>query len=580
MSLCDWSATMSQGKSLEILETLALSHARESGPYSTALIDMLERRDWVAICKYEPDYNIGASASSVLAMRQTLGFFTKLESLDVGVDKERAAYAKFVEAEDLCRQTNQMFRMRRNGRFSFPRRVEAAISAARRKIAKVLGPCPKLADLRLGFGPGATVSTRKCDANPLSKMAGGLRCSTDLLASGLLPELLREVPHWCDALDTSKAYSIDEEGWLVETVDVAIEPGRLEFVPKSAFIYRTMVVEPCLNGFAQHGLGDLIARLLRLVGVDVRDQTVNQRLALEGSITGHLATIDLSSASDTICRELVRALLPADWYKLLAAFRTSEVTYRGETIALEKFSSMGNGFTFPLETLIFWALTRSTVPEGTVSTYGDDIICPSSYYDEVAEVLTCAGFVINQRKSYSKGPFRESCGCDYYNGINVRPFYQKDLVSWRSMFVLHNWYTRKSDLERAAIARHLIPRPLRIYGPDGYGDGHLVSDEYPIHHSRRALRSGWGGHFFETFSPISKRVRNKYPGDWVSPLYSVYARDTIPAIPLPDTPCRKAESDPYDAPQGYIGSREPTGAPTWSVPGVEGYKKTLIYILG
>lgn len=44
MSLCDWSATMSQGKTLEVLETLALSHARESGPYSAALLDMLNRR--------------------------------------------------------------------------------------------------------------------------------------------------------------------------------------------------------------------------------------------------------------------------------------------------------------------------------------------------------------------------------------------------------------------------------------------------------------------------------------------------------------------------------------------------------
>ena len=572
MSLCDWSAAMPQSQALAILKGLALSHARESGPYSTDLVRMLQADDWVGLCAYEPDYGINADAHHVSAMRQALGFFTKLESLDIGVDKEAVAFRKFVEAEQRCKETNQILKAGREGKFTFHPRVVSAIKRAQRKIAKVLGPCPSMESLKLKFGPGATVSIKRTDASPLAKMASGLECSADMYASGLLPELLREVPHWLHALDES-VWSVDEEGWLVETVAVTIKCGNLVFVPKNAKTYRSIMVEPSLNGFLQSGIGDLIARRLRRSGVDITNQQTNQGLALLGSINGELATIDLSSASDTIARELVRLLLPYDWYCLLRAARTSECTYKGNTLALEKFSSMGNGFTFPLETLIFWGLTSAAVPEGTVNAYGDDIICPSRYYDEVVEVLTCCGFEVNASKSYASGPFRESCGCDYYKGINVRPYYQKIDVSVRTLFTLHNWYVRKGDPDRADLVRSIIPRHLRIFGPDGYGDGHLVSARYPKHVSSRAIRRGWGGHFFETITAIPRRVRSPYPGDWVSPLYSIYVREPEPLF-------ASADGAPYETSQGYRSGENPGDRPTWTVPGLEGYKKTMIYTLG
>lgn len=371
----------------------------------------------------------------------------------------------------------------------------------------------------------------------------------------------------------------------METVDVRLCAGNLAFVPKNAKTYRSIVVEPCLNGFAQAGLGKYIAKRLRSVGVDIRNQVPNQEWALLGSLLGDLATIDLSSASDMIARELVRALLPEDWYRLLSAFRTSEVLYKGKTIALEKFSSMGNGFTFPLETLIFWALTRSAVGnDGIVSVYGDDIICPVSSYGRVTEVLTAVGFIVNPDKSYAAGPFRESCGCDYYNGINVRPFYQKHLVSGRSLFVLHNWYARRFDPERAALVRKAIPRELRIYGPDGYGDGHLVSDEYPRIRKPKDVKRGFSGHSFETYTPITRKYKSPYAGDYVSPLYSVYVREALDLVDWENIPSQfgtdfSDDAPPRDAPQGYT-QDGPHSRPTWPLPGVKGYRRSLIYILG
>jgi len=87
---------------------------------------------------------------------------------------------------------------------------------------------------------------------------------------------------------------------------------------------------------------------LGLFGVNLRDQSVNQRYALLGSIDGSLATIDLSSASDTVSYALVMSLLPSGWFDLLDLFRSECVEVPGGVIELEKFSSMGNAYTFEL----------------------------------------------------------------------------------------------------------------------------------------------------------------------------------------------------------------------------------------
>lgn len=562
-----WTQPLGLADSLEILRSLALEHARESGPYADQIFPLIENRRWVELIAYELDYNIGASPLHVLNARQALGFFQKLEPLDIGVDKEEVAFIKFERSERLCAATNELFRALRLGRASVPSHVWQILLSARRKIRGVLGLPPSLDQIKMRFGPGATTSIRKIDANPVTKMAAGFACSTDVLASGLLPSVLREVPHWTASIE-GNSWSIDDEGFLVETVPVEITPGHLAFVPKNAKTYRSIVVEPVLNGFVQAGLGDVIARRLLRVGVDVRDQTANQRSALEGSLDGSLATIDLSSASDLISTEVVRFLLPDDWFRLLASFRTSEVEYKGSSIFLQKFSSMGNGFTFPLETLIFYALTQAACHDPRVLAYGDDIICPSELAPLVMETLRYCGFEVNSEKSYASGPFRESCGKDYYLGINVRPFYQKTLVSGRSLFVLHNYYVRSGSTERAQAVRQFIPRSLRIYGPEGYGDGHLVSETYPRTYKKRDVERGYCGFYFETYRATPRKFRNIYPGDWASPLYSVYTRGEVPLI-HPDIPVND-----------YVSAVDSsTFRARWSLPGDDGYSRTLIYSL-
>jgi hypothetical protein len=207
-------------------------------------------------------------------------------------------------------------------------------------------------------------------------------------------------------------------------------PGAVLFtVPKKTDIDRCACKEPDLNMFLQKGVGRLIRSRLKRFGINLNDQSINRKLAHVGSLTGSLATIDLSSASDTITVEAVRALLPQEWFEYLDDIRSHFVEIDGVNHRTEMFSSMGNGFTFELESLLFYALVRTVtyfegIP-GVVSVYGDDLILPSQAYEMTSWVLSEFGFSVNASKSFADGPFRESCGGHYHFGNDVTPFYLK-----------------------------------------------------------------------------------------------------------------------------------------------------------
>jgi hypothetical protein len=285
------------------------------------------------------------------------------------------------------------------------------------------------------------------------------------------------------------ALLVDQDYGVIANPMPSVKKGnRITFVPKTAEIDRVIAVEPHLNVFFQGGLGVMIRRRLKQrASVDLNDQTLNQQLARIGSVSDSLATIDLEGASDTVCRELVRELLPEDWFYWLDITRSHYGELPdGTVLRYQKFSSMGNGATFDLESLIFWALSVAvTEIQGYntfwVNTFGDDIIVPSGCYDEVVHVLEGVGFLVNQSKSFSNGPFRESCGKDWFNGFPVRPVYLKDIpdtvVSWLILAnqiraLSHLWcdgYGCDIRLKKAydyCVSR--IPKDLRYQVPKGY----------------------------------------------------------------------------------------------------------------
>jgi len=592
-----WDQELNYAETLEILRALALAHLNLCTVKPETLERAIIARDWAGVCSWELTYDDQYSVYDLIHIRQALGFFTKLEQLDIGVDKEMAARLKFLLTEAKCRETNALFApFATSGiAFSFPKGVDQVLYLAQQKIARLLGDVPSFKEMDFKFSPGATSTVPKHKSCARIKLSTAPSCTTNLLSE--LPSFFREVPHW-SCLHSK--LSIDADDWLVETVNVALSHGKLSFVPKNAKTYRAVMTEPSINGVIQAGYGRHIAGKLRRVGQDIRDQTKNQRLAREGSLTGDLATLDLVSASDLISTGLAGHLLPVEWYLALSKCRTPYYTDGdgAEEHFLHKFSSMGNGFTFPLQTLIFWSLVTSCADvlgvdvssrdsNNVVSVYGDDIICPVGLVDLVIKVFTCCGFEVNTLKSYWSGPFRESCGADYYKGIDIRPYYQKNLISGETLFSLHNYYVRNWEPEMAKAVLEYIAPSLRIWGPDGYGDGHLIGDWIPRLHKRS---EGWAGYLFDTYRHLGRSHKRALIGDRVLPVYSVYVRDDEDLGLSEDFFARAATS-----PGTFLRMNRSThngkfflklrrfekkdGVAVESLPGTRGYKRISIYTL-
>jgi hypothetical protein len=289
------------------------------------------------------------------------------------------------------------------------------------------------------------------------------------------------------------------------------EESKVTTVPKDAFIDRVIAIEPDMNMFVQKGFGGFFRRRLKAVGIDLDDQSLNQLLARQGSLGG-LATLDLASASDTVAFELVRELLPPDWFEALLSCRAHASRLpSGEVINLQKFSSMGNGFTFELESLIFWALCSSVCTETVgreglhASVYGDDIIVSVVDYPAVVSILEFSGFTVNTRKSYCSGPYRESCGKHYFHGHEVTPItITKEITNVSQLLLICNnlqrWAIRNGgflyrdsfvlDSFRFAVG-HLPAHFRKPRLPDGYGDGALIGP-FDVCRPRRCSR-GWDG---------------------------------------------------------------------------------------
>jgi hypothetical protein len=545
--IAHWLEGYSAGESLDIICDLALSHASQGGNLGKRIEHLIKKGRFRELCEFEFDYlefnRCGYTPQQVYHCRQAVAFFSKLEQLDIGIDKEAAALRKFIESEEACMETNDVFAAASKGwcdlsvggkpvysglpLFEFHPSVQRVFNNARRIIAAMLGRVPELSELGYRFGKGATTQVKKRDATARAKLASlGVSCSEELFpwAVRLLGELPLATQNWATT-------AVVDDGGLWASVPVHIHDGVLSFVPKNAKTYRATVTEPTLNGLFQMAVGDYLVERFERFGLTLKDQTRNQRLAKRGSECGDTCTIDLVSASDTIAKELVYYLLPLDWAAFLARGRSGHVVYRKgrQRFTLEKFSSMGNGFTFPLESLIFYALTRAACGgrDERVAVYGDDITCPSESYDDVVEILRVCGFEVNRKKSFAWGVFRESCGTDYYRGTDIRPFFQKNWVNGQSLFALHNFYVRRGDLERASRTRGLIHPSLKIFGPDGFGDGHLLGD---WHRGRKTAHhaQGYAGYTFQTYAVVPKKDDRPALGsahEDVLATYAVYRRE-------------------------------------------------------
>jgi hypothetical protein len=240
--------------------------------------------------------------------------------------------------------------------------------------------------------------------------------------------MMFNLSHVCDAVED------------IKNLEVIPEPtAKVVLVPKDSRGPRLISAEPLEVQWIQQGLGKVMETAINchpFTGgfVNFTDQTVNQRLALEGSRTSEWVTLDMKEASDRVSKDLVISLfahVPDLLAAMLACRSTGTVLPDGREIRLNKFAPMGSRLCFPVEAICFYVLIASALCmekgysrrkiRGRLFIFGDDIIMRREDYPVALQCLPKFGLMFNPRKCCTHGSFRESCGVDAYKGVNVTP---------------------------------------------------------------------------------------------------------------------------------------------------------------
>jgi hypothetical protein len=497
------------------------------GSKAAEALDLFERNDLKSLVSLEvnpSDYNdIDDFRDDYLACE----LMSKFPSWDIGINREKVALEKFSVAEQACASTSVRLASS-YGVASTTTSYASMLYSARRKIERCLGPFDwDQAALFFGWGPGATTQLPRVRGDAYYKF-GLIKPDVTRECAVLAACAIAQSPIWymhVAGLDREAVFCIPSPELIARDHLNMVDGNRITTVPKNAKTDRCIAIEPTMNMYIQKGIGGFIRRRLRRVGIDLNSQSLNQRLAKEGSVSGQLCTVDLSAASDSISLRLVEELLPSDWVTAIKLCRSSVgVMPDGSKVSYHKVSSMGNGFTFELESLIFWALcsvVADSYPcsgERQISVYGDDLIFPTSLYSHTVGLLEFCGFSVNSKKSFCYGYFRESCGKHYFNGFDVSPFYVREDIDNQARLIWaanqvrrysHQRYPFCLDgrFRRAYNLVHRLIKPVFKTNiiPDGYGDGSLIGDLDEANPRRDP--SGRDGWICSTYVPVPKKRR-------------------------------------------------------------------------
>lgn len=451
---------------------------------------------------------------------------SKFPSWDIGVDREQVALQSFRDAEERCRVSNAFLRETYAGGTNHSKTLSSVLYTAQRLIGDLLGSFSwEEAERFFGFGPGSTYSLPRTKGDAYYKFGNRKPTTTDgnfeaaACAISTSPVWLRHI--LCAGSPIGEL--------------IRVPGNKVTTVPKNAKTDRVIAIEPDMNMYIQKGIGGMIRQRLKRVGCNLDDQTRNQEHAKAGSIGG-LATIDLRSASDSLCTELVHQLLPVAWADAIFMCRSpcGELP-DGSSLEYQKVSSMGNGFTFELESLIFWALSRSVAifygeKDQRLCVYGDDIIVPSSIAPGLISILGLVGFQANSSKTFVSGPFRESCGKHYFQGVDVSPFYiRKDIDTPERLIWFANslrryasrWGSRSycdSRFERTyRLAKSFLPSALRSPSVPLASNGKWFSD------------TALGGDFDEVTPRFNRRLQT-YEAEHYVRVFKKRTGDGVPYL--------------------------------------------------
>ena len=473
-------------------------------------------------------------STCILASSRLLGELDRkyLSPGDSG-SRRTAAIDSFKESERSCSRFNTIGWRKLESEKSF---LKFARYFVKSTIGEMLPSCDILSK-RARHGPGASIGSRANKSHPYFKyVQWPYSVTIDTFDHARL--LIENDDRWLGALEDSyrRRFSIPMTtilNWTTfwESVFVIVPGNRVTTVSKDSSKDRTIAIEPTMNQYLQLGVDGFIRKRLKRWDIDLDDQMHNCILSHRGSLSNRLATLDLSAASDTVSLRICKLLLPACWYEHLCDLRSPRGDLPGgETLRYSKISSMGNGYTFALESLIFGAITYASARLQGISwnadefaIYGDDIICPNDLAPRLIANLELCGFATNASKSFfGEEYFRESCGTDWYYGLPVRAVYLKEPVTdVIGLYRLHNsllkWSTTVWGTNVLTAScdylRRIIPHTLRNLGPCDNDDlsSYIMDPDWVMTYYTRP-----GKNFCKVrpFSRVVKRTRTVKLKEW------------------------------------------------------------------
>lgn len=473
--------------------------AREFGTPRALTVSLLVKYgEWDQLLELSTNPLHYDDAGSYATDYQITAMLQKNPRLPCNHNKRDVALRKFYEAEQLCAETNRRFRESYERNSFGSTESDRLILRIQHLIQKILSAYPtkqdlEWAELSMAFGPGATTSCSGVVTQGSKYKQRVLDCTTPLVhfRAFCFPDL-----------------------WKQNVTEINVRDySKLTTVPKNAKTDRVICIEPDLNIFVQKGVGALLREKLRRFGLDLNTQENNQLMAQRAYKDG-LSTVDLAAASDTISYEVIQTLLPPAWVQLLEFCRCPATSVDGTIVELEKWSSMGNGYTFELESLIFYATALAVTEEDRhydVIAYGDDIILPTQYAPLLFKALDLLGFKVNTEKTFGCGRFHESCGADWFDGQNVRPFFlRSESHDFESICYLYannarRWANRRNGgwscdsrcLPFWLCCYHAVG-PNHAYPiPEGFGDVGFVTDFDRAAPVVANSSRGWQGYVFK-----------------------------------------------------------------------------------
>lgn len=180
---------------------------------------------------------------------------------------------------------------------------------------------------------------------------------------------------------------------------------------------RLINVEPLLNMFMQQEVGNLLNRARERYTGQFKSTGQSLHRQMIRACWETVCTVDESRASDSTQRGLVQFLFPAHVVRDIDAVRSGCFECDGVYHRLNVQSLMGNATTFPILTIVTYALAKAC--SDLAFAYGDDSMVRREHAKKFMHVLRVCGYSVNEEKSFTKGDVLESCGGFTFRGEDI-----------------------------------------------------------------------------------------------------------------------------------------------------------------